>query len=242
MNAHNDTNQDIMQYLPLVEKAARNVNVKSYDYEHEDLVNIGFIGLMDAVEKFDESQNVPFENYAYIRIKGSIIDEIRKNSSVPRSQMDRLNQFYREKEQLEQEWKREPTEQEVVEKLGFTEKQVRSMHSTIHTLARVSLDEVLFDNEMHGSTRLDFIEDENQLLAEKKVLKSELKEVLQQAITKLTKREQTILQLIYDEELAMKDIAYIFDISTPRVSQIHGKILVDLRENIKQIMKEEADE
>lgn len=234
-----EVEQDLMKYLPLVEKAARNVKVKSHDYEIEDLVNIGFIGLMDAVEKFDASKKVPFENYAYIRIKGSIIDEVRKHAKVPRSQMDKLNDYYKAKEALEHELERKPTELEISAKLGINAKQLSAIHNTVLALSNISLDEVLFDNESEGSTRLDYIEDTDLKSSDAELLQNEQEEYLHEAIQKLTEREQTILQLYYKEELPLKDIAYIFDISVPRVSQIHGKTLMKLRELISQAMQEE---
>lgn len=241
MLEHKETEQEIylMEYLPLVEKAARNVKVKSRDYEMEDLVNIGFMGLMDAVEKFDASKKVPFENYAYIRIKGSIIDEVRKHAKVPRSQIDKLNDYYKAKEILEQELERKPTELEISAKLGISEKQLSKIHTTVLALSNISLDEVLFDNESEGSTRLDYIEDTDLASSDANLLQTEQEEYLHQAIQKLTKREQTILQLYYKDDLPLKDIAYIFDISVPRVSQIHSKTLLKLRELISQAMQEE---
>ena len=185
---YTDKNQDLMQYMPLVEKAARNVKVKSYDYDMGDLINIGFIGLMDALEKFDESKKVPFENYAYIRIKGSIIDEVRKHSKVPRSQMQKLNEYYKTKEQLEQELERKPTDQEISRKMGLTEKQLSALHSTVLALANLSLKEVLFCEESNGSTILDYVEDEEAVSLDHNLLQNEQEEYLHQAIKRLSER------------------------------------------------------
>ncbi len=204
-----------------------------------DLINIGFIGLMDALEKFDESKKVPFENYAYIRIKGSIIDEVRKHSKVPRSQMQKLNEYYKTKEQLEQELERKPTDQEISRKMGLTEKQLSALHSTVLALSNISLNEVLFDEESNGSTILDYVEDEEAVSLDHNLLQNEQEEYLHQAIKRLSEREQQILQLYYKEELQLKEIAYIYDISVPRVSQIHGKTLLKLREYIQEAMQEE---
>lgn len=232
--------QALLKYLPLVEKAARNVKVKSAEYEREDLINIGFIGLMDAYKKYDASKNVPFENYAYIRIKGSIIDEVRKNGKVPRSQMDRLNNYYKMKETMEQELHRKPTEKEICERMGITDKQLKSMHKSVHALSNISLDEVLFTEDSEGTSRIDFIEDKKTVGSLEQLLQKEQKEYLQLAINQLSKREQTILQLYYDEELPLKEIAYIYDISVPRVSQIHGETLLKLRNHIQKVMQEDT--
>lgn len=222
--------ETLIKYLPLVKKAARDVKVKSYQYDQEDLVNMGFIGLMDALDKFDPTLEVPFENYAYIRIRGSIIDEVRKNAAVPRSRLDKLNAYYKVKELMEQELQRQPTEAEICLELDINEKDLKALHETVHMLANISLDETLFGEDFNSVTRLDFIADEESPSPVELLINEELEELLQLGIEQLSEREQTILQLIYAEELPLKDIAHIFDISIPRVSQIHGQIILKLRE------------
>lgn len=232
-----ESDQDIMKYLPLVERAARNVKVKSHEYEMDDLISIGFIGLMDAVEKFDASKKVPFENYAYIRIKGSIIDEVRKNGKVPRSQIQKLNAYYKAKEELETAFQRTPTEQEICDHMGINAKQLSGIHNTVLALSNISLDEMLFEEESDGSAIIDFIEDENAVDSEAMLLKEEEEAYLHEAITQLTEREQLVLQLYYKEELQLKEIAYILDVSIPRVSQINSKAIMKLRDYIQKAMQ-----
>lgn len=228
---------DLLKYMPLVERAARNVKVKSHEYEMADLVNIGFIGLMDAMEKFDESKKVPFENYAYIRIKGSIIDELRKNGKVPRSQIQKLNAYYKAKEELEAEFQRTPTELEICAHLGITEKQLSGIHQTVLALSNISLNELLFDEDSDGSTRIDMLEDETWVSSEEMMLQEEEEMYLHEAIKKLTEREQLVLQLYYKEELQLKEIAEILEVSVPRVSQINSKAIMTLREYIQKAMQ-----
>ena len=227
----------LMQYMPMVEKAARNVKVRSYEYEYEDLVSIGFIGLMDAMEKYDESKNVPFENYAYIRVKGSIIDEIRKNGKVPRSQIQRLNEYYKTKELLEGELMRTPTEAEICEKMGITDKQLAGIHQTVLALSNTSLNELLFQDDSEGLSRLDMVEDEEAVSSLDKMLDEEEKNYLHEAIKQLSERDQLVLQLYYTEELQLKEIAHIIDVSIPRVSQINSEIIIKLRDYIQKAMQ-----
>src|SRR5690625_3594670 len=157
-----EPNQDqaILEYLPLVERVVRQLKVKSRDYEEGDLINIGVIGLMDALERFDSSKKVPFESYAYTRIKGTIIDEVRKTSKVPRSRMTRLNAFYQAKEELTEQLGRTPTDQELCQAMGITEKQLKVVHETVHSLASVSLDEVLFQDSESDVSLMEMLEDE----------------------------------------------------------------------------------
>lgn len=235
LDTRND--EDILKYMPLVERAARNVKVKSHEYEISDLVNIGFIGLLDAMEKFDETREVPFENYAYIRIKGSIIDELRKNGKVPRSQIQKLNAYYKAKEELEGELQRTPTELEICASLGITEKQLSGIHQTVLALSNISLNELLFDEDSDGASRIDMIEDDSWISSEDMMLQEEEEMYLHEAIKQLTEREQLVLQLYYKEELQLKEIAEILEVSVPRISQINSKAIMRLREYILKAMQ-----
>ncbi len=100
-----DREAEIIKYLPLVERVVQRL-FKTADYESGDLYNIGVIGLMDALRKFDPSKKVPFESYAAIRIKGAIIDEVRKHAKISRYKMAAVNQFYQARQELEQSLKR----------------------------------------------------------------------------------------------------------------------------------------
>lgn len=222
----------ILQYLPLVEKVVNGLKIKSREYERGDLINFGVIGLMDAIEKYDHQQKVPFESYAYLRIRGAIIDEVRKVSHVARSGMDKVKKFYLAKEDLQNELKREPTEKEILSKLAITERQLDDIYDIINQLSATSLEQLIFTDESGGASLGDFIEDKRVDQAEDMLLLEERKAYLARAIEQLSERDQQILQLLYTEKMALKDIAYIFDISVPRVSQIHGKAITKLREYI----------
>lgn len=222
----------ILQYLPLVEKVVNGINVKSREYERGDLINFGVIGLMDAIGKYDHLQKVPFESYAYLRIRGAIIDEVRKTSHVSRNGMDKVKKFYRAKEDLQNSLKRDPSEKEIMQSMNLSEKQLDDIYDIIHQLSAVSLEQLIFNEDGNGTTLVEFIEDPHTEQAEDLVLLQEQKAYLVQAVKQLTEREQQILQLYYYDKLPLKEIAYIFDVSVPRISQIHGKAIVKLRDYI----------
>ncbi|AZP04287.1 sigma-70 family RNA polymerase sigma factor [Jeotgalibaca ciconiae] len=222
----------ILQYLPLVEKVVNGINVKSREYERGDLINFGVIGLMDAIEKYDHLQKVPFESYAYLRIRGAIIDEVRKTSHVSRNGMDKVKKFYRAKEDLQNSLKRDPSEKEIMQSMNLSEKQLDDIYDIIHQLSAVSLEQLIFNEDGNGTTLVEFIEDPHTEQAEDLVLLQEQKAYLVEAVKQLTEREQQILQLYYHDKLPLKEIAYIFDVSVPRISQIHGKAIVKLRDYI----------
>lgn len=134
----------VMKYLPLVEKVVARITVKSAEYDYEDLFNTGVIGLIDALKKFDPHKKVPFESYAYVRIRGTIIDEIRSHGRLSRYKFDDLTRYYRGKQELEQELKREATDKELCQKLQITQKKLNDVYESLHFMASISLEDVLF--------------------------------------------------------------------------------------------------
>lgn len=228
-----DREAEIIKYLPLVERVVQRLSIKTADYESGDLYNIGVIGLMDALRKFDPSKKVPFESYAAIRIKGAIIDEVRKHAKISRYKMAAVNQFYQARQELEQRLKREATDTEICKQLGINQSQLADIYESLHYLASVSLEDTLFAYQEEGMTLKDMVRDpaenvEDTLVAEEK------RTALVACIKKLGEREQLILSLYYTEELTLKEIAEILEVSIPRVSQIHGKTIAKLRTLIEE--------
>lgn len=229
-----DQDRLIIEYLPLVKQVVGKINSKNSQYEEDDLINIGVIGLMDALSKYDPKKKVPFEAYARLRIRGSIIDELRKAGPVSRNKIDKLNEYYRAKEELENELKRSPSEIEICKRLGIDKYELSKLHETVHYLSSVSLDSLLFAKNDEDGNLLDILEDRKFNTPEEELINKEKKKALVKAIDKLDKREKTILKLYYIESLTLKEISYILDISIPRVSQIHGKILLKLRDFMEE--------
>ncbi|WP_057743157.1 sigma-70 family RNA polymerase sigma factor [Liquorilactobacillus capillatus] len=225
---------EVLKYLPLVERVANRISVKSTEYEYGDLYNIGVIGLIDALRKFDATKKVPFESYAMIRIKGAIIDEIRKHSKISRYKMSIVNQFYKVKQDLEQSLKREVTDAEICREMKIDAKQLGKIYDSIHYLASVSLEDTLFSHADEGISLQDIVKDPLAENGEETLLEEERKRALVNSIKGLSEREQMILSLYYEEEATLKEIAAILDISIARVSQIHGKIILKLKNQIKE--------
>lgn len=226
--AYSEHENLIIKHLPLVKRLVSKMDV-GYNYELDDLINIGVIGLMDAIKKYDKDKNVPFEAYATLRIRGAVLDELRRAGPVSRDRISKLNQYYQAKEELEKRNLRSADEEEIIEELGIDKKELSKIHETVHYLSNVSLETAIFSSDGSDMYLMDIIEDNNVETPEDIFIKGERKSMLKNAIVMLDEREQTILNLYYVEELTLKEIAYVLDISTPRVSQIHGKILIKLR-------------
>lgn len=229
-----DYEHEIVKYLPFVKRVVSRIEIKSTDYDKDDLFNIGVIGLMDALKKFDVSKKVSFESYAYIRIRGAIIDEIRKTSRVSRTRMGHLDKFYKAKEKIETENMTEASDLQICEELGINSKQLSKIHETVHYLANISLEDTIFTTQGESLELKDIVEDTHTIPIDEILLDDEKKLALRKSVERLPEREQIILNLYYVEELTLKEIAEVLDISIPRVSQLHGKILIKLKKLIEE--------
>ncbi|MDX9916840.1 MAG: FliA/WhiG family RNA polymerase sigma factor [Gudongella sp.] len=236
-NAYENRDNLIIKYLPLVKRVVGRIDYKDNAFDYDDLVSMGVIGLMDAIDRYDSSRKVPFEVYAALRIRGTVIDELRKSGRVSRDKIDKLNQYYQAKEELEKTLMRTPEEREIIEQLGIDERQLAKLHETVHYLSAVSLESTLHSEDGEGFALMDFIEDKAASSPEEEYVKKEMSGILKDAITILNEREQIILNLYYVEELSLKEIAYVLDVSVPRVSQLHGKILMKLRDYINKMVE-----
>lgn len=235
--SYKERNMDdlIIEYIPLVKRIVGKMDTRNREYDEDDLFSIGIIGLIDALKKYDDRKGTTFETYAHIRVKGAIIDELRKLGKVSRNRMDKLNDYYREKENLEIAYMRTPTENEICKAMNIDKKDLFEIHETVNDLSNISLENVLFPQEEGTFGIIDIIEDAEAISPQEELIREERSEFLATAIGYLDDREKIVLNLYYVEELTLKEIAHILDISIPRVSQIHSKILIRLRENIEKM-------
>lgn len=227
----------IIEYMPLVENIVDRMQINSRQgLSREDYIALGLIGLMEAFDKFDTSLNIPFKHYAKWRIKGAIYDELRKNGTISRSSMDKLNRMYQVKEKLQQNLLREPSDYEVAECMGINVEELGLIYESSYHLSYSYLEGTLFSGDEEFSI-MDVIEDNKAIDPQKRLDDDENKSQLIHAIQCLSEKEQILLNLYYKEELKLKEIALILDISISRVSQIHGKVLLKLRNLLQKNMR-----
>ncbi len=229
---HDNMDDLIIEYIPLVKRIVGRMDTRNRDYDEDDLFSIGIIGLIDAIKKYDDKKGTSFETYAYIRVRGAIIDELRKLGKVSRNRMDKLNRYYREKERLEIELMRTPTEQEICESMNFGKKDLFEIHDTVNDLSHISLESVLFPQEDGDFEIKDVIEDKDAISPQDELMRDEQSILLANAISTLDERERIILNLYHVEELTLREISEVLDISIPRVSQINSTLLLTLREKM----------
>lgn len=219
----------VEKHLPLVKKIVDSMSLKdSSDMEHDDYISIGVIGLIDALSKYDSKKNVAFEAYAKMRIRGTIIDELRKNGKVSRYKISKLNSLYEAKRKLQHKLLRNPSDAELCEELDINIEELNKIYETTHILSTLSLESTLYYEDSQISLK-DKVIDNRSLNPADKLLKEERKSELKNAIDKLSERDQILLNLYYEEELTLKEISEIFDITVSRVSQLHGRAITKLK-------------
>lgn len=227
--------QVVHKYIPLVKYIASRVIIGKTKYvEYDDLVGYGMIGLMDAINKFDESRGMQFSTYASIRIKGAMIDEIRKNSPISKGAIDKLNKYNDAIEQLQTKFLRDPTTEEIAKELKMTSAEVFDIESYINYISVASLDDVLFsdDDEMRLK---ETIEDKKSISPERSLEEKEELEYLSRAIEKLNEKDKTILSLYYFEGFTLKEIGKVLEVSESRVCQLHSRAIVHLRKSLQEL-------
>ncbi|AHM56633.1 RNA polymerase sigma factor WhiG [Peptoclostridium acidaminophilum DSM 3953] len=214
----------ILRYIELVKIiAARLYNFYASNIEYEDLVSYGVIGLIDAIERYDPAKDTKFETYSTIRIRGAIIDQIRSLDWVPRSVRQKSKLLKEAYSKLERELGREPTIDEIASQLGKTGDDVNKMLSETCSFNIISL-----EDELSESYKLQ-VRDIANATPEEALIKKELLENLKRGIKRLNDREQLVLDLYYNRELAYKEIACLLKVTESRISQIHSKAIIKLK-------------
>lgn len=225
----------IEEYTPLVKYIASRVSLGKNKYmDYDDLVSYGLIGLMDAITKYDESKGVKFSSYASIRIKGAIIDEIRRARPISKGAMDKLNKYNKAVEILQNKLFREPTNEEIAQQLNVTVADVAEIENYINYISIVSLDDIIFSDDDDMNV-MGVIEDKQSPSPEQTFENKEKISNLSDAISKLKEKDRIVLNLYYYERLTLKEIGKVLEVSESRVCQLHSRAIRNLREKMKEL-------
>ena len=230
---HIDTAQRddlIFKYTPLVKYIAERMAIRlPPNISKEELTSAGIVGLFDALEKFDSEMGIKFKTYAEHRIRGAILDELRKMDWIPRSVRKEIHMIEDAMIAVRSRLGREPEDFEVAEEMGVD---MDSYHKTISRARGVgllSLDEIMPDGSNLAFTRQT--SDSTSPLDELKI--KELKDIITKALKGLPKKEQIVISLYYYDELTLKEIARVLGLTESRISQIHSKAIITLRTKLK---------
>lgn len=218
----------IEEYLYLVKiMAGRMYNYYGSKVEYDDLIGFGVMGLIDSIERYDITKNIKFETYAQIRIRGTIIDNIRKLDWIPRSLRKKSKEIQNSMMNLENKLGRTPSNTELANFLDIPIEDVESILADISTFNMTSLEEILINKGEHNINN-----DKRENTPENIYEEKELKEILANTIDGLPKKEKTVISLYYYEELTYKEIGHILELSESRISQIHSKAILEIKNKL----------
>lgn len=225
----------IKKNIPLVKYIASKVIVGKNKYvEYEDLISYGMIGLMDAINKYDDTKGMKFSTYAAIRINGSIIDEIRKNSPISKRAIDKLNRYNKVVEELQNKLYREPKDIEVAERMEISLKELTDIQGYVNYISMMSLETILFGDDEEMSL-INSIEDTKSPSPQKSLEEKEMLEYLRRGLDNLKERDRLILNLYYFEKLTLKQVGAVLEVSESRVCQLHSRAILNLRKEIEKL-------
>ena len=221
----------ILKYTHIVKLVAGRLLIHIGQHvDYDDLISYGTFGLIDAVDKFDAKKGVKFETYASMRIRGAIIDNLRKMDWVPRTLRQKNKEYEQICVHLESELGREPTEAEIAEHLKISIEEARNLMKKSVILSLISLDDYLEQNyesePLSPSTPEDTPEGFIDL--------QEIKKMLNESIDQLSEKEKMVVTLYYFEEMTFKEISKILQVSESGVSQMHSRAIARMQGRLGQ--------
>ncbi|MDD2432121.1 MAG: FliA/WhiG family RNA polymerase sigma factor [Clostridia bacterium] len=226
----------IVHYISLVQKIAGKVAYALPAHmERDDLYSYGIFGLLEAIDRYNPNLGVPFAGFAIKRIKGSIIDGIRKEDWLPVSVRKRAKQVEQAYEKIEMQLGRSATDEEIASELKISINEWTQWLKTLQYITILSLDQSLSEEQ-------DFSLKDNLFNSESPnplqiIIKKEIKNILMQAIERLPEKEKLVISLYYFHDLSNKEIAQVMELSPSRISQLHTKAIFRLRGKLSQLKK-----
>lgn len=219
-----------MKYVPLVKNVVGRITARlpAHVVDREDLLHVGVIGLMSALEKYDAKRNVQFETYARFRIRGAVLDEMRSRDWVPRSTRSKDNKLEAAFEKLQTKLGRFPDEEEIAAFLKMTMEEYYELLDESRCITMISSEDLPGDylDSLSREEIMETVDHGNPL----ELLKSsELKMGMKRAINQLPEKERLVLALYYYEELTMKEIGKVLSLTESRVCQLHTQAIFRLR-------------
>jgi RNA polymerase sigma factor for flagellar operon FliA len=228
-----DKNHLLTEHMPLVKRLAHQMRAKlPASVEVDDLVQAGMIGLLDAINRYEENHGAQFETYAVLRIRGAMLDELRSNDWMPRSTRQNMRKVEQAMAALQQQLGRPPSESEIAKsmKLSLGDYQDMLGDSGGHQLVYYED----FHDEDGNDSWLDryAVDDDDPLRA---LMETDFRQAVIDAIDNLPPREKLLMGLYYEEELNLKEIGAVMGVSESRVSQLHSQAVGRLRTYLREL-------
>ena len=231
----------IIRYSPMIKYVANRIAMRLPPHiEVDDLISVGVLGLMDAISKYDSSRGAKFKTYAEFRVRGAILDELRAMDWVPRSIRQKASNVDKVVQALQAKLSRSPEDEEVAKEMGISLDQFHDTLNETKSIPVFSLEDLGIAKESgEQQSLLDCLAGKADADPQTQIRLIELKEIIAKAIDALPEKERLMVSLYYYEELTMKEIGAVLEITESRVSQIHSKAVYRLRTKLKAIITEE---
>ncbi len=224
----------IIEYAPLVRYIAQKIASRlPANIELDDLISCGVIGLMDAIEKFDPSRDNKFKTYAEFRIRGSILDELRAQDWVPRSVREKAKLVEKAYVKLEGELGRPATDEEMCAELSLTQDEFYDLLNKAKSVSLLNIDDSASFNRGDKKLLMGLLEHRRSSNPFAAVNYKRAQEIIKEGIRSLPEKQRLVLSLYYFEDLNLKEIGQVLDVTESRISQLHTQAILKLRAKLK---------
>ncbi|MBF0175610.1 MAG: FliA/WhiG family RNA polymerase sigma factor [Magnetococcales bacterium] len=227
----------IMKYAPIVKYVAGRISMRlPQSVDVDDLYQVGILGLIDAVAKFDPERGIKFQTYAEFRVRGAILDELRSMDWVPRGVRHAATQIQDIYLKLESQLGRPPEDDEVARHLGISLDDYFVQLDSVRSLSVISFEDLRPNLDDDEWDVLDILADPSQVDPVEALGLQQVREVLSQAVASLPEKERLVITLYYFEELTMSEIGAVLGLTESRISQLHSKAALRMRARVRKVL------
>jgi RNA polymerase sigma factor for flagellar operon FliA len=226
----------IEKFLPLVSSAVARLAMTLPDHvDHDDLYSVGLVGLLQALRNFDPACGASFETYARMRVRGAMLDELRRMDWVPRAVHEKARKIQNVMSQLEQKLGRAPTEAQMARALNLSVPEYAQLLNEVRPAAFVCLDAVNSSEDGEGGSLYEVIASTIEESPVQQVSQQELKRVIFERLKELPEIQRKVLALYYAEDLHLREIAEVFGLTESRICQIHSQAILGIRAYVQRL-------
>ena len=232
----------VIEYAPLVKFIAQKIAARlPANVELDDLISCGVIGLMDAIEKFDPTRDNKFKTYAEFRVRGAILDELRAQDWVPRSIREKAKLVERAYAKLESELNRPATDDEMCKELNCTQDEFHDLLNKAKSISLLNIDDSATFNRGDKKLMAGLMDDSRTVNPFTAVSHKNIRDKLKEGIGQLPEKQRLVLSLYYYEDLNLKEIGSVLDVTESRVSQLHTQAILKLKGKLRGVLDAPED-
>jgi RNA polymerase sigma factor for flagellar operon FliA len=235
-NSRTDTENALVQkYLPLVSAVVNRLAMTLPEHvDHDDLYSVGLIGLLQALRNYNPACGTSFETYARVRVRGAMLDELRRMDWVPRTIHEKARRIKDVLGQLEQKLGKTPTEAQMAKAMNLSPKEYGELLDEVRPAAFVCLDAVNTSEDGDSGPLYEVIADQTHEGPVEKVSNNELKQVIFERLKELPEMQRKVLALYYLEDMHLREIAEVFKLTESRICQIHSQAILSIRSYLQR--------